>query len=81
MYTTDGKDCANEVIGNAIKSTVTWDAQALKLHHVSKFNDTEMTLDEKWTLSPDGKKLQVTRRFEGQGLSVDQTIIFDKTGR
>ncbi len=80
-YTTDGAECANDVVGNTVKSTVKWDAQALKFHHVSKFNNAAIMLDDKWTLSPDGKKLLVNRHFEGQGISADQTIVFDKTGR
>jgi hypothetical protein len=80
-YTTDGTECSNSVVGNPVKSTVKWDAQALKFHHVSKFKNADITLDDKWMLSPDGKKLLVTRHFEGQGISANQTIVFDKTGR
>ena len=80
-YTTDGAECSNSVVGNTVRSTVKWDAQALKFHHVSKFNNADITLDDKWILSPDGKKLLVNRHFEGQGIFADQTIVFDKTGR
>jgi hypothetical protein len=81
FYTTYGKESANEVMGNIVRSVVKWDGQDLTFHHVSKFNEKEITLDDRWTLSADGKTLSVKRHFDGGGIVADQVIVFDKTGK
>ncbi len=80
-YSSTGGECVNEIRGNSVRSVVRWEGAALHLHHVTKFNSAEITLDDSWSLSPDGKTLTVARHFQGPDFTADLQLVFDKTGR
>jgi hypothetical protein len=80
FYTTYGKECSNDIAGNIVRSVVKFEGDELVFHHTSKFNGADIKLDDRWSLSPDGKTLSVKRHFEGNGIVADQVIVFDKTG-
>ncbi len=77
-YTLDGKECVNDVLGNPLKASVTWDRAVMVMRTWGKFGDVDVLLIDKWSLSPDGKVMTVARHFEGHGIVSDQTLIFDK---
>ena len=77
-YTTDGKECTNEIMGTAVKTTVKWDGDALVFHTTGTFNDNQITLDDRWTMAADGKTLTVKRHFKGGERERDQKLIFEK---
>jgi len=56
-YSTDGKETTNEMMGSATKSVAKWDGSALLVSTKADFQGTEITINSKWTLSPDGKVL------------------------
>ena len=77
-YTTDGKECSNEIRGNPIKSVLKWDGDTLVINSKSKFNDNEMTIEDKWTLSPDGKSMTLVRHFASSMGEMDQKLVLEK---
>ena len=77
-YTTDGKECSNQIMGNAVKSVLNWDGDALTFHTTATFNENNITLDDRWTLSEDGKTLTIKRHFKGGEREADQKIVLEK---
>lgn len=77
-YTTDGKECTNEIRGNPIKSVLKWDGDTLVVTSKSKFNDNELTIDDKWTLDADGKTMTVHRHFASPMGEMETKLIFEK---
>ena len=61
--TTDGKECKVEMRGSPLKlkTTVQWDGDALAFDHKGTFNDLDIRIKEKWTLSEDGKVITIKR--------------------
>ena len=77
-YTTDGKATVNRVDNQDIRATVTWDGNALRLLSKTRIGLLEMSLDDRWALSPDRKTLTMTRRVKypmGEGV---QKLVFGK---
>jgi hypothetical protein len=78
-YTTDGKECTNEVYGGAsMKSTLKWDGDTLAIDSKGQFGDNEFTMSEKWDLSADGKTLTLTRTFKSAMGEGEQKLVLDK---
>ena len=77
-FTTDGKDCPNQMNDFKMTSKVTWDGDSLVFDSKMDFQGNAMTGTEKWTLSPDGKVLNVTRHFSGPMGEGDATVVLDK---
>ena len=77
-FTTDGKECANEIRGNPSRSTLKWDGDALVIESKSRFGDSEFTIRDKWTLSADGKTLTMERHFSSAMGEGDQKLVLEK---
>jgi hypothetical protein len=77
-YTTDGKECTNEIFGNSSKSTVKWEGDALLFETKGRFGDNDFTMKDKWTLSGDGKYLTIDRHFSSSMGESDQKLVFEK---
>jgi hypothetical protein len=77
-YTTDGKPCVNHVDEQKITATVRWEGTVLRLESKTKLMLLEMKLDERWTLSPDGRKLTMKRELTSSIVSGIQTLTFEK---
>lgn len=56
-YTTDGKESTNQMMGNDVKSTASWDGNSLVIATKLDFQGNELSLTSKWSLSDDGKVL------------------------
>ncbi|HLX43154.1 MAG TPA: hypothetical protein VKR43_06955 [Bryobacteraceae bacterium] len=56
-YSTDGKETVNQLMGNDVKATASWDGSALVIAQKADFGGNEIKLTYKWTLSADGKTL------------------------
>lgn len=78
-YTTDGKECPNQLNDFKVTSVVTWDGDTLLFNSKMDFQGNAMTSSDKWTLSPDGKTLTIARHFSGPMGEGDQTVVMDKT--
>ncbi len=78
--TTDGKECKVEIRGAPlrIKTTVRWDGDALAFDHKGSFNDMEVQIKEKWTLSEDRKVITIKRNLSSPQGEAEQTIVLEK---
>jgi hypothetical protein len=77
-YTTDGKECTNQMFGNPVKSTVKLDGDTLVMNSKGAFQDNEFTVVSKWTLSADGKALTIDQHFSSSMGEGDSKLVFDK---
>lgn len=77
-YTTDGKECTNEMRGNPIKSTVKWEGDTLVVNSKASFNGNDVTITEKWSLSGDGKSLTILRHFATSQGEMDNKLVLEK---
>jgi hypothetical protein len=77
-YTTDGKECTNELFGSPMESVLKWEGDTLVIGTKGTFGDSEFTSNEKWTLSADGKMVTITRVFKSQMGEVTQKLVLDK---
>jgi hypothetical protein len=77
-YTTDGKECSNDMFGNPVKSTVKWEGDTLLINAKRKFGDNDFTMQHKWTLSDDGKTLTIVRLFKSSMCEGEQKLVFEK---
>jgi hypothetical protein len=77
-YRTDGSPTLSVVDGRDIHSHVEWEGRALHLASTTKLLMMNMSLDERWLLSPDSRTLTMRRHVKyalGEG---DQTLVFER---
>jgi hypothetical protein len=77
-YTTDGKECSNDMFGNPVKSTLKWDGDTLVIDAKGQFGGNDFTMQDKWTLSDDGKTLTIVRLFKSSMGEGEQKLVFEK---
>jgi hypothetical protein len=78
-YTTDGKESTNQGFGGATTtSTAKWDGDALSITTKGAFNDSEFTMQDRWTLSEDGKTLTIVRSFKSAMGEGEQKLVLNK---
>jgi len=77
-YSTDGKETTNTMRGNEIKSTAKWDGDELVVASKTSFNGADVTLNDRWSLSPDGKTLTIARHAISPMGEADQKIVLEK---
>jgi hypothetical protein len=77
-YATDGQEAVNDVLGNPMTSSISWEGAVLVMRTWGKFGEADITLSDRWSLSPDGKTLTMAREFRGHGRVVSQTLVFDR---
>jgi hypothetical protein len=62
---TDGAETTNQIGPLAFKCKAKWDGAALLVESKAATDSGDLTLNDKWTLSEDGKTLTVTRIVSG----------------
>jgi hypothetical protein len=77
-YFTDGRESTNVVMGNPLKAVVKWEGQTMFLHTWGDFGGREIVVDDRWSLSGDGRTLTVRRLFKSPERSAEQTIVYEK---
>jgi hypothetical protein len=77
-YTTDGKEVQNKVGPRDIKSTLKWVGSNLVITSKFVYNDTDVTSESTWNLSPDGKTITISAHFSSSMGDADQKLIFEK---
>ena len=77
-YTTDGKEALNKIGPREVKSTLKWDGSNLKVSSKFLFNDSPVTSESAWSLSPDGKTLTINAHFSSTMGEADQKLVFEK---
>lgn len=77
-YTTDGKECINMMRDNESKSVVTWDGDTLQINTKASFGGNDLTINDKWKLSDDGKSLMIERKFSSSQGEMVQKLAMEK---
>jgi hypothetical protein len=77
-YSTDGKETTNSVRGNEIKSTAKWDGDDLAIAGKTRSMARNVTLNDRWSLSADGKTLTIQRHVNSPMGETDQKIVLEK---
>jgi hypothetical protein len=78
--TTDGKVCDVAITGAAMKlsGAFQWVDNALTFDAKGTYNGGDLTIHEKWDLSPDGKTITIQRHLAVAEGEADQTLVLDK---
>lgn len=76
--TTDGKESTSTIMGNPAKSTAHWEGNSLVVNTTAQFQDNSFQIKNTYTLSPDGKTLDLTSQFSGGNGDMQQKLVFDK---
>jgi hypothetical protein len=77
-YSTDGKETTNKIRGNEIKSTAKWDGDELVISGKGSFNGADVTLNDRWSISTDGKIITIVRHASTPMGDADQKFILEK---
>lgn len=77
-YTTDGKECINQINGREVKSTLKWDGKTLVITSHLVFNDNDVDARGTWSLSEDGKTLTIAVHYASAMGETDQKFLLEK---
>jgi hypothetical protein len=77
-YSTDGKETTNTFGPNEMKSVAKWEGDTLTIQTKGQFGDSEVTIQDKWALSEDGKTITIQRHFASSQGEMDQKIVLEK---
>ena len=79
--TTDGKECAASFTGGAVKlssAAFKWVDDALTFDGRGTYNGGDLSIHEKWSLSPGGKTITIQRHLIVTAGEADQTLVLEK---
>lgn len=76
--TTDGKEFINNMRGQEIKGTANWDGKVLVVKQKLTVQGTEIVLEQKWTMSEDGKSITQEISITTPQGELKQTAVLDK---
>jgi len=54
--TTGGEDVVNDVLGNAMTSSISWDGAVMVMRTWGRFGNADIVLVDRWSLSPTEKR-------------------------
>ncbi len=77
-YTTDGKECVNQMGPSQSKSVLKWDGDTLVIDTKAQFGGNDVTILDKWSLSGDSKVLTVERQWSSSRGEMQQKLVFEK---
>ena len=77
-YTTDGKENTNTTAGAEMKSRLKWQGSALLIDSVVNMGGNAITIQDRWTLSDDGKTLTINRHMSSALGVLDQVQVLEK---
>ena len=77
-YTTDGKEATITMRNREAKVKAQWDGAKLKVNSKSEFNGNEITQDETWILSEDGKTLTINNAIKAPQGEFSAKLVFTK---
>ena len=78
VYSTDGKETTNTFGPGSMKSVAKWEGDTLTVQTKGQFGDSEITIQDKWEASADGKTVTIHRHFASSQGESDQKLVFDK---
>jgi hypothetical protein len=76
--TTDRLECTNTLGGNPLKTSVHWDGATLIGETKTIFQGQEAFIEDRWTLSADGRTLTIARHAVSPQGAVDQMFVFER---
>jgi hypothetical protein len=74
----DGKEQTNKVGNAEVKSTPRWEGRILRIDSKRPFQNGELIMQEKWTLSADGKTIASAVHIVAPMGEADMTVVLDK---
>jgi len=78
-YSTDGKETTNPGIGRSeMKSVAKWEGDILTIQSSASTANGDFTVKERWSLSSDGKTLEVVSKVAGGFGEFESTYVLDK---
>jgi hypothetical protein len=77
-YNTEGKEVANQFRGTPMKSVAKWDGEAMMVDSKIDFQGNEITLNDKWELSGDGKTLVINRKINSPQGELELKLVLAK---
>jgi hypothetical protein len=80
VFALDGSESVNKVGGQDLKSTIKFDGATMLFSGKTTYQEADVTVEAKWTLSPDGKTLTVATHYSSSLGEADTTRVFEKQG-
>ncbi len=77
-YKTDGTESVNKVREADVKSVAKWDGNALVVSSKRDFQGMEIVMNERWTLSEDGKSLTIVNKINTPQGDFEIKVVMDK---
>lgn len=77
-YTTDGKPSVNKTPRGEMTSVAKWDGDVLTISTKREVQGMEITQNERWTLSDDGKTLTIENKVNTPQGDFEIKVIMDK---
>lgn len=77
-YTTDGKEATIKIRNREAKVKAIWDGAKLKVNSRFEFNGSEVTQDETWIISEDGKTLTIENAIKAPQGEFTTKSVFTK---
>jgi hypothetical protein len=77
-FTTDGKEATNQMMGMDVKGNASWEGDLLKIKQKLDLGGTEVSIDETWELSADGKVLTAKLAVKTPQGDLDMKVVMNK---
>lgn len=77
-YEVDGKPWKNTIPQGDVTSTLKWEGAVLAIHSTLTAQGNDVTVEDRYSLSADGKTLTQARTVLVQGQQISQTFVFAK---
>ncbi len=78
VYKTDGSESVNKIRDADVKSVAKWDGDALTVTSKREAQGMEITMNERWTLSADGKAMTIVNKINTPQGDFEITVVMDK---
>jgi hypothetical protein len=78
VFTTDGKESANKQGPTDVKSVAKWDGSILVIKSKREVQGMEITSEDKWSLSEDGKTLTIDSNLTTPQGDIQLKVVMDK---
>jgi len=77
---TDGSRCAVSLRGSSLQVTtrVSWDGPVLVFESEGTWQGSQVRMEDRWTLSPDGREITVLRRMSNEMGEAHQRVVLER---
>jgi len=77
-YKTDGTPSTNKIRGQDVTGVAKWDGDVLTISSKREIQGMEITMNERWSLSEDGKTLSINNKVNTPNGDFEIKIVMDK---